>query len=426
MSVGQQLSQASTLLGAVDAARNWRALGLMFTTLVAGSVLWGMGALIAGQVHVAVGAIFFLFGLAVVFYGGNAVGIMLMDEARGMPARNPVAALVESLATGHRLVLAFLLFGLIYLAGLLVLAVVLFVCKLPFFGPLLFALVFPVSVVVVGLAIFALQAVVFPLTAPAVWAGATTIQAVSRVGAIARARVVNVVMMMVVLFLITGVVAGLIAAVLFSGTLVTGGLAASILGAPLGFGGGLEGMVSGGSRYMVAGGIGGGVVYAVALSLPALVFARGCCDVYLTNLQGVDPASMEAHMQGRMHTALRKAEELRDRARDARAPKPMPPSPAMVTPVPSPADQVPLAAANLPPAPRAASVAEPAPEPVAPVPPLMPAAPPPVPAPEAIAMPALGVAATPVQCPACSAPHDAGDLFCGNCGFKLKASVPSV
>ncbi len=414
MSASLHLSQATGLLSAVDAARNWRALILMFASLVMGSVLWGMGALIAAQVHVAVGAIFFLFGFAVVFYGSNAVGIMLMDEARGMPARSPVIALIESLATGHRLVLAFLLFGLIYLAGLLALAVVLFVCKLPLFGPLLFTLVFPVSVVVVGVAIFALQAVVFPLTAPAVWAGATTLQAVSRVGAIARARVINVVLMMVVLFLIVGMVAGLIAAVLFGGTLVTGSLAAGILGGGVGLGGGFEDMVSSaGSRYLMAGGIGGGVVYAVALSVPALVFARGCCDVYLTNLQGVDPSSMEAHIEGRMHAALRRAEQLRDEARDAKvsvtAPLRVPvPAPAFV-PVPAPeslrveqtaspaAELTPLAMANSPFMALVARSSAPQPE---------------------TANLAPGTETS--LCPVCSASHDVGDVFCGNCGFRLK------
>lgn len=387
MSASQQLSQATGLLSAVDAARNWRALILMFATLMTGSVLWGMGALIAAQVHIAVGTIFFLFGFAVVFYGGNAVGIMLMDEARGMPARSPVAALLESLATAHRLLLAFLLFGLMSATGLLLLAVVVWVCKLPWFGPVLFAVVFPVSVVVVGVAIFALQAVVFPLTAPAVWAGATTVQAVARVGAIARTRVLNVVLMMVVLFLIVGVVTGLIAAVLFGGTLVTGSLAASILGGDGGNGAGdwFENMVSGvGSRHLMAGGIGTGAVYAVALSLPALVFARGCCDVYLTNLQGIDPSSMESHVQGRMHAALCHAEQLRDQARDAKASVTPPSAESALSPVIKVAPLALVAATG------GAPERETAPEP------------------------------TTCSCPVCSAPHDACDVFCCNCGFRLE------
>jgi hypothetical protein len=420
MSTSQQLTKATSLLSAVDAVRNWRALAMMFASLVAGSLLWGMGALLGGKVHFAVGALFFLFGLAVMFYGGNAVGIMLMDEARGLLPRSPMAAALESLATGHRLILALLLFGLIYLAGLLVLALVLFVCKIPFLGPFLFTFVFPVSVVLVGVAIFALQAVVFPLTAPAIWAGATTLQAVARVGAIARAKVVNVLIMMVVLFLITGLVVALIAGILFGGTLVAGGMAASILGAPLGFGGGFSDILQGGamegvSGYMTAGAIGGGVVYAIALSMPGLVFGRGCCDVYLANLEGVDIQAMQTQMQDKMNAALHKAQEMRDQAAQMRA---QAPPPATTTPVPA-ADAPASPAVPVPPF---APVPPPAPLPPPPPPP-----PPPAPvAPAVVPSAVMSAAAAPTTpaallCPKCGTPHQTDDLFCGNCGHRLKA-----
>ncbi|MCV5263495.1 hypothetical protein OFC55_38140, partial [Escherichia coli] len=41
--------------------------------------------------------------LAVAFYGGNAAGILLMDDARGAPRRTAAAALRQSLRTAHRL-----------------------------------------------------------------------------------------------------------------------------------------------------------------------------------------------------------------------------------------------------------------------------------------------------------------------------------
>ena len=106
---------------------------------------------------------------------------------------------VTSLATSHRLLLALLLVGVIYLVGLLGLAVVLLICKIPLLGPVLYTVVFPVSVVLAGVAIFALYAVVLPLAAPAVWDGAYTLQAVSRLLAIARSRIVNVLIMMALL-----------------------------------------------------------------------------------------------------------------------------------------------------------------------------------------------------------------------------------
>ena len=371
MSISQQLSSAGSLLSAVDAVRNGRALLVMLGSLVLGALVWGLGALLAVKVGFLAGALFFLAGAAVAFYGGNAAGIMIMDEAKGLRSRPIVAALLTSLATSHRLLLALLLFAGIYLLGLLVLAVVLLICKIPFLGPLLYTVVFPVSVVVVGLSIFALYAVVFPLSAPAVWDGAGTMQTVSRLLAIARSRIVNVLIMMALLFFLVGIVGGFIALIMVSGTLVTAGMSAAVLdmGGMMGMMGGFGGMDDfGGGRsgsYMLAAGIGGGVVYAIAFSLPALVYLRGCCQVYLANLQGVDVEGMEAQLREKMDAAKRKADELRAQAAAA------------------------AAAAQAP-----ASSAAPTPAPVTPPAPVY-------------------------KCAQCGAPFQPGDAFCGECGHKL-------
>ncbi|RZL04970.1 MAG: hypothetical protein EOP40_21110, partial [Rubrivivax sp.] len=303
MSITQQISSASSLLTAVDAVRNVRALLVLLGSFVAGALIWGLGGLLAAQAGFLVGVLFFLIGAAVVFYGSNAAGIMIMDEVKGARSRPAMAALVTSLATSHRLLLALLLVGVLYLAGLLVLALVLLICKIPFLGPLLYTVVFPVSVVLAGVAIFALYAVVLPLAAPAVWDGASTLQAVSRLLAIARSRIVSVLIMMALLFFLVGIVAGFIALIMLSGTALTLGMSAGILdmggGLFSAFGGmGAYGNYGGsGAGYMAAAAIGGGVAYAIAFSLPGLVMLRGCCQVYLANLQGVDVAGMESQLK---------------------------------------------------------------------------------------------------------------------------------
>ena len=380
MSITQQISSATSLLSAVDAVRNVRALLVLLGSFVAGALIWGLGGLLAVQAGFLVGALFFLIGAAVVFYGSNAAGIMIMDEVKGARSRPAVAAIITSLTTSHRLLLALLLVGVIYLAGLLVLAIVLLICKIPFLGPLLYTVVFPISVVVAGVAIFALYAVVLPLAAPAVWDGAGTLQAVSRLLAIARSRIVSVLIMMALLFFLVGIVAGFIALIMLSGTALTLGMSAGILdmGGSLfsAFGmGGFGGYGGSGAGYMAAAAIGGGVVYAIAFSLPGLVMLRGCCQVYLANLQGVDVAGMESQLKGSMDAARRKADELRAQAAAA------------------------AAAAS-------AAAAEAAAKAKAPPPALPPVAEPPVAAPV-------------YKCPQCHEPYVAGDAFCGNCGNRL-------
>ena len=385
MSIQQQLSQSASLISAVDAIRNWRAAALMLGSIVAMLLFFFLGSLLTMNVTPILGALFGLIGLVVWFYGANAVGILLMDEARGGESRPLMGAVFASLATGHRLVLVGLLVGVAYLAGLLVLALLLLVCKIPGLGPLLFAVVFPVSVIVAGVAVFALYAVIGPLAAPAVWSGASTMQAVSRLAAIARQRIVVVILSMIVLFLICLVVAFIIGGIMTAGTLVSGGMSAAIIGVSGFDASGMMGMMGfpGGGRYggggessahVTAGAIGGSIVWAVALALPLLVYLRGCCQVYLANLAHVDVEAMEEQLRGGLDAAKRKAQDIKTKGE------------AMA-------------------AEQAARYNKPA-DPLTPP----------------VAKPYAGPALTPVnalQCPVCNSPYFAGDMFCGGCGHKL-------
>lgn len=373
MSIQQQLSQSASLLSAVDAVRNWRAAALMLASFILAGLLFALGGAVGQQVHVVLGAVFFLLGIATVFYGVNAAGIMLMDEAQSGASRPILAAVLTSVSTGHRLVLVMLMVGLTYIVGLLAMALLLFVCKVPGLGPLLFAFVFPFSVVVSGVAVFALYAVITPLAAPAIWSGATTMQGLSRLAAIARQRIVMVILSMIVLLFICGIVGGIIAGIMLTGTMVAGGLSTSIigvsginLGSLMGMGG-MSGSGYGGSAesgHLAAGAFGGGIVWAIALTLPAMVYLRGCCQVYLANIQGVNVDDMAQQLRGTLDAAKRRAEEIKAKGE------------AMASQ-------------------QAQRFDKPA---------------------EA----AFVQAAPAHQCPACKTPFVPGDLFCGGCGQQLK------
>lgn len=324
--LSQQIKDSSTLLDSIDAMRNWRAVVLMLITLVAAGMVMGLGTLLAGVSYVFV-ALFALAAYAVVFYGANAVGMMLMDEAQGQPSRPIVDAVLHSLATSHRLLLVYASIGGLYLAALLALALILVVCKIPLLGPLLYAVVFPVAVVLFGVALFALPTVVFPLSAPSVWAGATTRECVSQLIAIARRRLMLVVVLMLAVAFLAGMVALLIGSILFVGVAVTAGVSAPILGNLDGMGN--FGMGSAGA-HAAAAGFGGSVLFAAAFTLPGLVYLRGASTVYLRALDGLDLASeqadVDAHLEYARHKARAmqgqaqaKAQQVAERARSAAA-----------------------------------------------------------------------------------------------------------
>jgi signal transduction histidine kinase len=420
-----QLKSSSSLLSIVDSLRNWRAAVVLLMSFVLAALIFMFGGWATMKVGFVLGLFFWLIGIAVAFYGVNAAGLMIWDDsqhasgniAESSPSKGIMDAILVSLSTSHRLLGVMLLVLAVYIVGALALALILFICKIPYLGALLLSVVFPVAVVVTGLALFALYVVVMPLAAPAIWSGATTMQALARLAGIARKRLVNVVLMMLIVAFIAGFVAMIVFGIMMMGTLMAGGMTASIIGVGPGMGSLLGGammggmgqpgmgemenlgrmgrMMSGGTGHMTAAMIGGTVVWAIAFVTPALVYVRGCCDVYRMSSDGMDFAADEAKLREGMDAAKRKAEAMKEQAQAAARER---------------AERAQSAAASTPePSTMSAPVASPAPS-VAPATPV------------AVAM-AAGAAATATvatHCPKCQSAITPEDLFCGNCGHKLK------
>lgn len=411
--LSQQIRNSGSLLDSIDAIRNWRAVLLLLASLVATALVMGLGGLLATVSWIFL-VLFAVLAYAVLFYGANAAGMMIMDEAKGYASRPAMAAVMASLATSHRLILVFLLLGLVYLAGFLALAVILFICKIPFLGPVLYAVVFPVSVVIAGIAVFALPTVVFPLSAPSIWSGASTMQCISQLLAIARKRLLLVLLLMIAVAFIAGIVGFLIGAILFSGVAVTTVLSVPILGGMGGMGGIMGGIAGGGfdgmgamggmGGHAAAAAVGGGILFAVAFTLPGMVYLRGACTVYLRAIDGLDLAAEQAVVDERIAAARAKAREVQAQAQataqqyaNRPAAAPAPGQVAAATPL-GPAPAMPANPPAAPAAMAAAAVTAP-----------MYTAPAPAPAPAAA-----------LACPNCRSNILPSDLFCGECGHKLQ------
>jgi hypothetical protein len=93
-------------------------------------------AAITGIIGGLAAAVIFLTGL-------SATGILLMDQAKENEIRSIGSALFAGLVTLPSMVGLFLLFVLMVVAVEIVLAIILWVCKIPGIGPLLYAFVFP-------------------------------------------------------------------------------------------------------------------------------------------------------------------------------------------------------------------------------------------------------------------------------------------
>ncbi|HEX6703864.1 MAG TPA: hypothetical protein VF169_03820 [Albitalea sp.] len=280
----------SLVLGSVDALRNLRALYLLLFTFALAGLFTAMAqaSFVRGGLWAPLEVAAALF---VAFYGGNAAGILVMDEARGLAVRDVGEAVRTSLLTAHRLLLAMLLIAFSYaLLGAALLALM-WLCRPAVSGPLLspwlFGLAVPLGVVCVGVALLAWIAVVVPLAAPAVWAGAGVMTVVRQLWQWMRHRLLTVALLMAAVSLLTAGVGALVSFVVAAGGRVVSEVGVRLVGidvpAPELMRGlfGLGARTAGANGHVAAALVGGGIVFAIALVLPGLVYLRGTCSVYL-------------------------------------------------------------------------------------------------------------------------------------------------
>lgn len=291
------------ILGALDALRNGAALFTLLGTFAAAGLLLASAEVSLGRGTALWGAAQAALAAFVAFYGVSATGLQLMDQARGAPVRGTLAAGHDALLVGHRLLLVLLVAAALPLlliaaaAGLVWLARPDVIGVVP--GAVLFGVAAPATVVAVGVSLVVLAAVVAPLAGPAVWSGLRVMPTLHWLLALLRRRLLLAALMLAMVALVASAVAALSAAVVMAGAKGLTFLAVFVGGLDIPpqqlmaglFGYGLRSMGAAGapaaqSAHGAAALIGGGVVFALALVLPALVTLRGACAVVL--VLGID------------------------------------------------------------------------------------------------------------------------------------------
>jgi hypothetical protein len=322
----------STVLRATEALKNWKALVLLGCTFLVGAVVIMLGGYIASlliprspNMASVVGLVFGLFSFIFLSAGASGVGIMLMDQAQGIEVRGMVDAFIAGLSCVLKIILVTLIDGVFWLILVLVSALLIFICKIPGVGAALYAVVYPLLVLMWGIVAVATTLAVIPMTLPAIWEGNSIKGVYIRLLALAQGRFMDIILALIVLSLITGLIASFIGFAYSSGTFMTSMLSAPII-LPSGEGGGLAGLYQGvmgmaagqsggaGSGYVVATVFGGGVLLMVMMAFPILVYIFGINLVYLGAMEGLDLASAENSINEKIAETRRRAEEARARA----------------------------------------------------------------------------------------------------------------
>lgn len=381
---GLSMGAFASIFQAVGGLRNRRAVLALLVCLFAGVLVAGL----AGRM----GAFGALLGALILFIavgtGVNGAGVLQMDQARGVALRSLADALVYGLMCIPKLIALGLALLLVEIAVFIVLALIFLVCKIPYLGPVLFVVAFPVSVVVAGLTIFGVF-LCMVLALPAIWEGLTITRAIAQTLAIARTRPIEALLLLAALAFLCMAVGFIVFAILGAGLLPTLGMSASIIGAGAGGGslaalaGMMEGYGGGGGGHVLAAMIGGGLLWALAATLVGQVYLLGLNIVYLRVTEGLDAGATEAALQRGLDDAKRRTAEVSERARAAAA-RQREPAPA------APAKPVAGAYGD-------------AAGPATTIPQVVPA-----------------TMTMTMTCPNCSAACTTDDLFCGVCGQRLK------
>jgi len=288
------LTPLARVLASVDAARNLRALYALLASFCAAGLLLAMAQSALVREQNLLSAVWMGLALAVAFFGVNATGLMLMDQARGLAVRDPQDAMSDALRCAHLVLLAVLACLALGGLGVLILAGLLWATHWPWIGAPLLAVVLPAGVLMLGGLAFVLVILVGPLAGPAVWAGQRSRGVLAFLRGRLRHGLPETGLLMAAVYLLTTLATAAVSFVVVTGSKLLAGLA--ILGAgielparqllagvmglgPRGLG--ASGVPLEGGNLGLAALVGGGVVFALALVLPTLVYLRGCCAVYL-------------------------------------------------------------------------------------------------------------------------------------------------
>ncbi|MDO9011732.1 MAG: zinc ribbon domain-containing protein [Gallionella sp.] len=327
--VAQHLKSSASLLESLEAIKNYRAYITIALGGFVGLMVFVMFAFIASKLAMngnlgmatVIGGMGGLLGSVIYCVGFLATGILLMDQAKGNEIRSVGSALFAGLVVLPGMIGLLLLLGLVVVAVVIVLAILLFVCKIPGIGPVLYAFVFPVSVVVMGALFFAYVNLILPLSLPAILDGNGVMQVIAKLFALVRTSLLPAIIYQILLMLIVGLTALVSFGMLAYGFFPVAGLSAMILpsggiselGGMLGgmMMGGMGGMGGEGSGYLLAGGFGGAIVLMLAAATPLLTLVMGNCIIYLNFMRDQDTGQFEENMRSKMDDLKKKAAETR-------------------------------------------------------------------------------------------------------------------
>jgi hypothetical protein len=228
------LAHYGSLLRAVQGLYNWRAVLLSVIYLGAALPIAHQSVSLATKMDIIYGHPGFfppLLGVLaalVVLCGVSAVGLVLADQAQGLPPRPFLLVVWDSVGAALRILVVAMIGLVIALVFYILMVFILFVCKFPGVGPMLYGVAFPVLVVASGLLLFGV-AVALSIICPAIWNGVSVQGALVMFWQIVTQRTAELFISLVLFALFSALAGYIVLTMLGSGLFFVGSLSASML-----------------------------------------------------------------------------------------------------------------------------------------------------------------------------------------------------
>ena len=313
------------LLRASEGLTQWRPMALGFLTWVVVALLLAVGGFLSSSLGGAAGVglmgLFGLLAMILIAAGMSGAGILLMDKAKNIAPRSMLDAFLAGLWCIPKFLGFYVVMALVLAALAVVGAIGYFLAKIPGIGPLFFFVLHPVLVIVAAAVLTSLLWVGFPLFTPAVWEGRGFKESLTLVIAVSRQRLVPTVLLFLALYVVVSVIGMVVFGALLPGYFFMSGLATSILGVGItgnglaaitalmnGYGGGSSGLV-------YAGILATALIFGLAVILMMQVALMGVNLVYLAATDGLDTADTENALNAGLDEMKRRAREAQEKAR---------------------------------------------------------------------------------------------------------------
>ena len=313
------------LLRASEGLTQWRPMALGFLTWVVVALLLAVGGFLSSSLGGAAGGglmgLFGLLAMILIAAGMSGAGILLMDKAKNIAPRSMLDAFLAGLWCIPKFLGFYVVVALVLAALAVVGAIGYFLAKIPGIGPLFFFVLHPVLVIVAAAVLTSLLWVGFPLFTPAVWEGRGFKESLTLVIAVSRQRLVPTVLLFLALYVVVSVIGMVVFGALLPGYFFMSGLATSILGVGI-TGNGLaaitalmNGYGGGSSGLMYAGILATALIFGLAFTLMMQVALMGVNLVYLSATDGLDTADTENALNAGLDEMKRRAREAQEKAR---------------------------------------------------------------------------------------------------------------